>query len=305
MHWARVMQPQAELPFVTAVNRSMPAHDARDRAPTAKASRPPARQPRGRLSLGVLADVLGYHIAQAAVTTYGTFERHVGEPFGLRKVEYSLLMLLLANGPLSPKRLGQALALSAPNLTLLLDRLQDRGLIRRERSATDGRSQNIVLTDAGPRNWPRQRRRCRDRWRTNCSTGSAAPSALMLIELLRKVAGPIALLSRAREAEAHRTRGTTRGSAACRLPSGSGRGRPRRRRAPERLAAGVHAQRDLVVLDAGLHVGGLLRLDELALEGGDLLGVVELHHVERLRGPCGYSVETTSTCGYHSTITVG
>jgi hypothetical protein len=32
------------------------------------------------------------------------------------------------------------------------------------------------------------------------------------------------------------------------------------------LAAGVHAQGDLVVLDAGLHVGGLLRLDELALE---------------------------------------
>ena len=45
--------------------------------------------------------------------------------------------------------LGRALALSGPNLTLLLDRLQERGLIRRERSATDGRSQNIVLTDTG------------------------------------------------------------------------------------------------------------------------------------------------------------
>jgi hypothetical protein len=33
------------------------------------------------------------------------------------------------------------------------------------------------------------------------------------------------------------------------------------------FAAGVHALADLVVLDAGLHVGGLLRLDELALEG--------------------------------------
>src|SRR5690348_11549263 len=32
------------------------------------------------------------------------------------------------------------------------------------------------------------------------------------------------------------------------------------------LAAGVHAQGDLVVLDAGLEVRGLLRLDELALE---------------------------------------
>jgi hypothetical protein len=50
----------------------------------------------------------------------------------------------------------------------------------------------------------------------------------------------------------------------------------------QRLAACVHALRDLVVLDAGLHVGRALRLHETGLEGGDLLGVVELHHVERL-----------------------
>jgi len=143
---------------------------------------------RETLALGVLTEVLGYHVAQAAVTTYATFEQFIGQPFGLRKVEYSLLMLLLANGPLSPKRLGQALALSAPNLTLLLDRLQARELIRRERSATDGRSQNIVLTEAG-------------RQLTQAAGSAAAPmerelddrlsraERLMLIELLRKVAG--------------------------------------------------------------------------------------------------------------------
>ena len=65
------------------------------------------------LSLGALSDVLGFHLAQAAVFTYGLFERHVGEPFALRKTEYSMLMLMLANGPLSPKRLAQALAEAA------------------------------------------------------------------------------------------------------------------------------------------------------------------------------------------------
>ena len=54
------------------------------------------------------------------------------------------------------------------------------------------------------------------------------------------------------------TPGTTRGSAACRLPSGSGTARPRRRRVPSGAAAGVHAFADLVVLPAGLPVGGLL-----------------------------------------------
>lgn len=141
-----------------------------------------------RLSLGVLGDVLGYHIAQAGVTTVDMFERHVGQPFGLRKVEYSLLILLQANGALTPKRLGHALALSGPNLTQLLDRLQARGLLQRERSLTDGRSQNIVLTEAGQQT-------ARD------SAAAAAPmerelddrlsraERLMLIELLRKVSG--------------------------------------------------------------------------------------------------------------------
>ena len=163
---------------------------ARDRTPLPalpalpddRASKVPAT-----LSLGPLSDVLGYHIAQASVTTFSLFERHVGQPFGLRKVEYSLLLLVLANGPLSPKKLAQALALSAPNLTLLLDRLQERGLLRRERSQIDRRSQNVMLTDEGLRI-------------AQASGAAAVPmeSALfdrlsraehaMLIELLRKVA---------------------------------------------------------------------------------------------------------------------
>lgn len=113
-----------------------------------QAARPHAGAPQ-TLRLGALGGVLGFHLARASVTTLALFEQHVGTPLDLRKTEYSLLLLLLANGALVPKRLAAALALSAPNLTMLLDRLQQRGLLQRERSATDGRSQNIVLTAAG------------------------------------------------------------------------------------------------------------------------------------------------------------
>ena len=161
---------------------------ARDRTPLPHLPNDHAPKAPAALSLGPLSDVLGYHIAQAAVTTFSLFERHVGQPFGLRKVEYSLLMLVLTNEPLSPKTLAQALVLSAPNLTLLLDRLQARGLLRCERSQLDRRSQNVVLTDEGLRI-------------AQASGAAAVPmeSALfdrlsraehaMLIELLRKVAG--------------------------------------------------------------------------------------------------------------------
>lgn len=140
----------------------------------------------GALALGALAGVLGFHLARASAVTYDLFDRHVGEPLALRKVEYSLLLLLAANGPIAPKRLAQALAVSAPNLTLLIDRLEQRGLVRRERSTTDRRSQNIVLTADG---------------RAVAARGTDAVPAmerellgrlshaerLMLIELLRKV----------------------------------------------------------------------------------------------------------------------
>ncbi|MBL0085658.1 MAG: MarR family transcriptional regulator [Ideonella sp.] len=150
-------------------------------------AKPAAAEP-DALSLGALGGVLGYHLAQAAVFTYGLFERHVGEPFQLRKTEYSMLMLLLANGPLSPKRLAQALALSAPNLTMLLDRLQDRGLLKRERSQTDRRSQNIVLTEQGLKVATEGAAAAGPMERDLAQRLSSAERA-MLIELLGKVAG--------------------------------------------------------------------------------------------------------------------
>ena len=101
------------------------------------------------LQEGALASVIGFHLARARVTTQALFVRHIGEPMSLRPVEYSLLMLLSANASLTPKQLGAALALSGPLLTLLLDRMQERGLIERVRNAADRRSQLVQLTPAG------------------------------------------------------------------------------------------------------------------------------------------------------------
>ena len=141
-----------------------------------------------QLQLGPLGDLLGYHIARASVTTFALFEQHVGQPFGLRKVEYSLLLLVLANGPLSPKRLAQALALSVPNQTMLLDRLQQRGLLRPERSLVDRRSQNVVLTDEGQRIAQASAAEATPMERALDDRLSLAEHA-MLIELLSKVVG--------------------------------------------------------------------------------------------------------------------
>lgn len=108
------------------------------------------RQPKA-WSEGVLAGNIGYYIAQAEVTTMRLFFEHIGTPLALRPVEYSLLMLLLANHEMTPKQLVSALALPAPSLTLLVDRLHERGLVERVRSETDRRSQRVMLTAEGRR----------------------------------------------------------------------------------------------------------------------------------------------------------
>lgn len=140
------------------------------------------------LKLGHLYGQLGYHLARASVITTEAFHACVGQPFQLRKVEYSLLMLLLANQALSPKQLVKALALTAPNLTMLLDRLQERGLIVRERNPNDGRSQHVRLTPEGlklTQAADQASHAMYDHWQKRLSPAENA----MLLELLAKVYG--------------------------------------------------------------------------------------------------------------------
>ena len=100
--------------------------------------------------------------------------------------------------------------------------------------------------------------------------------------------------------------GRTRGSAACRPPSVTGGADFVAAFTHQRVAATIHALADVVVLDRGFHVRGLLRLDELALEEGDVFRVVELDDVRRpvhvARDQRGNDKHVR---GYHSTMMFG
>jgi DNA-binding MarR family transcriptional regulator len=154
--------------------------------PIPEADEPGAK--RAALSFGPLAGIVGFHIARAAVTTYDAFERYIGKPFELKKVEFSLLMIVMANGAIAPKRLARALAVTAPNLTMLLDRLQERGLISRERNPADGRSQHVVLTTRG-RQLAQKAAAASEPMERELLAGLSRAEHAMLIELLDKLAG--------------------------------------------------------------------------------------------------------------------
>lgn len=108
-----------------------------------------ARKGDEALEAGHIEHVVGYLLAIASVTTREYYHQNIGRPYELRPVEFTLLMLLLGNPGASPKQLGRALRMPAPNVTVLLDRMVARGLVERRRSATDGRALEVRLTADG------------------------------------------------------------------------------------------------------------------------------------------------------------
>lgn len=143
--------------------------------------------PAGRLDEARLHHVLGYQMAQATIVTSAVFMQHVGQPFELRPVEYTVLTLIVENPGGSLARLARALAVTAPNITMWVDKLEARGLVRRKPSATDRRSQVLQATAAGEALARQATQRILEAERAALTTLSPAEHA-MLTELLHKVA---------------------------------------------------------------------------------------------------------------------
>ena len=108
-----------------------------------------APAPAGRLNLAAMQHLTGFLIAMVDAPARRVFQRTIGKPYELREVEFTLLVLLQANHGAAPKQLAQALNLPAPNVTVLLDRMVERGLVERRRSPSDGRALEVHLTDKG------------------------------------------------------------------------------------------------------------------------------------------------------------
>ena len=93
--------------------------------------------------------LMGYRLTLAELASRRVFQRHIGTPLELRPVEFTVLVLLLGNAGATPKQLARTLGVSPPNVTVLVDRLVERGLLQRQRCDLDGRAMNLRLTDAG------------------------------------------------------------------------------------------------------------------------------------------------------------
>ena len=68
---------------------------------------------------------------------------------GLTESQFGVLEALLHLGPLNQKQLAEKLLVTGGNMTLVIDNLEKRELVQRERDEKDRRFFNIKLTEKG------------------------------------------------------------------------------------------------------------------------------------------------------------
>ncbi len=68
---------------------------------------------------------------------------------GLTITQFGALEALYSLGPLNQKEIGRKILKSSGNITLVIDNLEKRGLVKRERNKEDRRSYAVDLTAAG------------------------------------------------------------------------------------------------------------------------------------------------------------
>lgn len=95
-----------------------------------------------------MSKCLCFRLRMAHVAARRHFDRTM-EHLGLTQKQTGVLWLIGANSGVSQIALANELAMDRASMMAIVDRLQDRGLIVRKRSATDGRRQELYVTPKG------------------------------------------------------------------------------------------------------------------------------------------------------------
>lgn len=125
----------------------------------------------------------GYHLRLA----YVTISRHFASamaPIDLTQKQTGVLWLIGANAGVSQIALATELGMDRASMMAIVDRLEDRKLIYRERSRQDGRRQELYLTPKGRKVLAQSKTilAAHERWITDRFTDEEAETLLSLLK---------------------------------------------------------------------------------------------------------------------------
>jgi DNA-binding MarR family transcriptional regulator len=147
--------------------------------------------PRGAAApvrLGLLDELLGYHLRRAQVAVFGDFTATVGTA-DVTPGQMGVLAIIDANPGLSQTRLGAALGIDRSTIVGIIDGLEARGLVSRNSAPHDRRSHALKLAPAGAVLLRRLETAVRAHER-QVARALSAPESRQLIALLKRIALP-------------------------------------------------------------------------------------------------------------------
>ncbi|MEI9886130.1 MAG: MarR family transcriptional regulator [Rhizomicrobium sp.] len=111
-------------------------------------ARKPADRGEGGVARGGLEDSVGFHLRMAFLAVSRHFTGATAR-LDLTQKQTGVLWMIGANAGISQTKLASALSMDRASMMAIIDRLDHRQLLIRERSDRDGRRQELYLTPKG------------------------------------------------------------------------------------------------------------------------------------------------------------
>ena len=100
------------------------------------------------VGLGVLTDLVGYHMRRASAVIGNDFSRAIAGT-GMRQVLFGILSVVGANPDINQGEVGRSLGIQRANMVSLINELVDAALVERRVSPDDRRAFALRLSVAG------------------------------------------------------------------------------------------------------------------------------------------------------------
>ena len=139
---------------------------------------------------GPLADWIGFHLRIAQTASFQAFSQEARE-VDLSPGRFATLLLIGRNPGISQTALASANGRDKSTLTPILEDLERRGFIVREKLKTDRRSYQLTLTDAGKKMLD-QLTACAKRHDDNLDRIIGPKDRAKFLKILQKIAAEIA-----------------------------------------------------------------------------------------------------------------
>ena len=132
-----------------------------------------------------LLKLVGYNARRAYLPIHQLFGKRMAR-FALKPAEFSALALIAHNQPVTQKELAAALSIPSPNMVVLIDKLEARGVVTRVQSSADKRVWLISTTTKGSA-LAKEAGAVAQALEQEASAALSAPERAQLIKLLQRL----------------------------------------------------------------------------------------------------------------------